>query len=180
MSTPASGMEDALSQAGNNRNEWFRVIRRYQDGNDTLKLQAALFLIENMTDKFYFTGKVIDEYETFIDSVYRIRQAEYDIPAIYDEFRTKAKNLTQEPDVCRDIRTLPADFPDRAYRRSLCRMEPSVEPASELRRVLRTDPSLPDRDGNTRSMAAIISGAVRSVGRVGFHPDSTAGMYSDQ
>ena len=110
MSTPASGMEDALSQAGNNRNEWFRVIRRYQDGNDTLKLQAALFLIENMTDKFYFTGKVIDEYETFIDSVYRIRQAEYDIPAIYDEFRTKAKNLTQEPDVCRDIRTLPADF----------------------------------------------------------------------
>ena len=25
MSTPASGMEDALSQAGNNRNEWFRV-----------------------------------------------------------------------------------------------------------------------------------------------------------
>lgn len=110
MSTPASGMEDALSQAGNHRDEWFRVIRHYQDGNDTLKLQAALFLIENMTDKFYFTGKIIDEYETFIDSVYRIRQAEYDIPAIYDEFRTKAKHLTQEPDVCRDIRTLPADF----------------------------------------------------------------------
>ena len=44
----------------------------------------------------------------------------------------------------------------------------------------RTDPSLPDRDGNTRSMAAIIPGAVRSVVEVGFHPDSTAGMYRNQ
>ena len=58
MSTPASGMEDALSQAGNHRDEWFRVIRHYQDGNDTLKLQAALFLIENMTDKFYMNIRI--------------------------------------------------------------------------------------------------------------------------
>lgn len=44
-------MEDTLSQAGSNRAELFRVIRHYQDGKDTLKLGAALFLMENMTDK---------------------------------------------------------------------------------------------------------------------------------
>ncbi len=82
---PSPGVEEALSKAGNNREELFRIIRHYQEAGDSLKLQAALFLIGNMADKYYYTGKAIDEYYAFIDSVYQIRQEEYDIPAIYEE-----------------------------------------------------------------------------------------------
>lgn len=93
MPTPTPGIEEALSKAGSNREELFQVIKHYQKGTDSLKLKAALFLTENMTDKYYLTGEAIDEYYTFIDSVYQIRQEEYDIPAIYDEFKNKAKYL---------------------------------------------------------------------------------------
>lgn len=110
MPTPTSGVEEALSQAGSNRNELFQVIKHYQKGTDSLKLKAALFLIENMTDKFYFTGKAVDEYYTFIDSVYQIRQEEYDIPAIYDEFKKKAKYLKEKPTINQDVQTLSADY----------------------------------------------------------------------
>ena len=57
------GVEEALSKAGGNRKELFQVIRHYQDSGDSLKLKAALFLIENMADKYYLTGNVIDEYD---------------------------------------------------------------------------------------------------------------------
>lgn len=110
MPTTTQGLEEALSQAGSNRDELFQVIRHYQDGGDSLKLKAALFLIENMTDKYYLTGNAIDEYYTFIDSVYQIQQEEYDIPAIYDEFKSKAKYLKEKPTVNQDVKTLSADY----------------------------------------------------------------------
>ena len=43
------GVEEALSKAGGNRKELFQVIRHYQDSGDSLKLKAALFLIENLS-----------------------------------------------------------------------------------------------------------------------------------
>lgn len=110
MPTPTPGIEEALSKAGNNRNELFQVIRHYQEGEDSLKLKAALFLIENMADKYYYTGKAIDEYYTFIDSVYQIQQEEYDTPAIYDEFKRKAQYLQEKPTVEQDVKTLSADY----------------------------------------------------------------------
>lgn len=87
MPTPTPGIEEALSKAGSNRNELFQVIKHYPKGTDSLKLKAALFLTENMTDKYYLSGEAINEYYTFIDSVYQIWQKEYDISAIYDEFK---------------------------------------------------------------------------------------------
>lgn len=110
MPTPTPGVEEALSKAGSNRNELFQVIKHYQNGTDSLKLKAALFLIENMTDKHYFTGQAVDEYYTFIDSVYQIRQEEYDIPAIYDEFKKKAKYLQENPTINQDVQNLSADY----------------------------------------------------------------------
>lgn len=71
MQTAETGVEEALSKAGGNRKELFQVIRHYQDSGDSLKLKAALFLIENMADKYYLTGNLINEFYTFIDSVYR-------------------------------------------------------------------------------------------------------------
>lgn len=109
-STPTSGIEETLSKAGSNREELFRVIRHYQEAGDSLKLKAALFLIENMANKYYFTGRVVDECHTFIDSVYQIRQDEYDIPAITDDFRSKAKYLNERPVLAADAQTLSADY----------------------------------------------------------------------
>lgn len=110
MPTPTPGIEEALSKAGSNRNELFQVIKHYQNGTDSLKLKAALFLIENMTDKYYLTGKVIDEYYTFIDSVYQIQQEEYDIPAIYDDFKGNVNFLQEKPIINLDIKTLSANY----------------------------------------------------------------------
>lgn len=78
----SSGVAEALSNAGANRSELFHVLRHYEDNGDSLKLCAAQFLIGSMADKGYLTGKAIDEYYTFIDSVYQISQEEYDIPYI--------------------------------------------------------------------------------------------------
>lgn len=110
MQTVNTGIEEALSKAGDNREELFRVIRHYQESGDSLKLKAAQFLIENMTDKYYLTGNLINEYYAFIDSVYQIKQPEYDIPAIYDAFRSKAKYLKEKPQVNWDVQTLSADY----------------------------------------------------------------------
>lgn len=110
MTTPLPGIEETLSKAGSNRNELFQVIRHYQKGEDSLKLKAALFLIENMADKYYYTGKAIDEYYAFIDSVYQIQQEEYDIPTIYGEFRNNAQYIKEQPILNRDAQTLSANY----------------------------------------------------------------------
>lgn len=110
MQTAETGVEEALSKAGGNRKELFQVIRHYQDSGDSLKLKAALFLIENMADKYYLTGNLINEFYTFIDSVYQIKQPEYDIPAIYDAFGNKAIYRDEKPQVNWDVQTLSADF----------------------------------------------------------------------
>ena len=110
MQTAETGVEEALSKAGGNRKELFQVIRHYQDSGDSLKLKAALFLIENMADKYYLTGNLIDEYYTFIDSVYQIKQLRYDIPAIYDAFRSKTKYMEDKTQVNWDVQTLSADY----------------------------------------------------------------------
>lgn len=110
MPTPTPGIEEALSKASSNRNELFQVIKHYQDGEDSLKLKAALFLIENMADKYYLTGNAVEEYYTFIDSVYQIKQKEYDIPAIYEGFKSKAKYLQEEPTISQDVKTISAEY----------------------------------------------------------------------
>lgn len=103
-------MEKALSKAQANKKELLQVIKYFQEKKDSLQLKAAFFLIENMPDKYYYTGKVIDEYYAFIDSVYQIRQKEFDIPLIYDTFRDKAKYLEEKPSLALDVQTLTADY----------------------------------------------------------------------
>lgn len=110
MQTAETGVEEALSKAGNNRKELFQVIRHYQDSGDSLKLKAALFLIKNMADKYYLTGNLVDEYYTFIDSVYQVKQSKYDISAIYDAFRSRTKYMEEKMRVNWDVQTLSADY----------------------------------------------------------------------
>lgn len=110
MSTPASNIAGALSQAGSNRDELFQVIQHYQNEEDSLKLKAAIFLVENMTDKLYFSGKIVDEYHTFIDSIYQIQEAEYDISTIYNKFKEGSKYLHEELIINQDVQNLSANY----------------------------------------------------------------------
>lgn len=110
MQTVLPGMEETLSKAGNNRKELFLVLRHYESQDDSLRLRAAQFLLENMADKGYLTGRSIEEYYNFIDSVYQIKQEEYDIPCIYATFRQQAKYLKENPVLNWDVQTLSADY----------------------------------------------------------------------
>ncbi|OUO49328.1 hypothetical protein B5F77_15010 [Parabacteroides sp. An277] len=110
MKTAAPGIEEALSRAGDNRGELLRVLQHYEERGDSLKLRAAEFLIGNMADKGYLTGRGIDEYYHFIDSVYQIKQPEYDIPYLYGTFRQQAKYLKEKPIPAWDTQTLSADY----------------------------------------------------------------------
>jgi hypothetical protein len=64
-----SRLEKALSLAGENRQELEKVLQHYS--NDTLKLKAAEFLIENMTAHYSFVeNKGLSDYYDEIDSLY--------------------------------------------------------------------------------------------------------------
>ena len=47
MHSASSELEETLSQAGSNRGELFQVLAHYEE-EDSLKLRAAQFLLENM------------------------------------------------------------------------------------------------------------------------------------
>ena len=82
-------LEAVLELAGENRQELEAVLEHYR--NDERKYRVACFLIENMAHRHSVVGKGVDEFYSFIDSVYRIQQQEYDIPAIYAEYRRTAR-----------------------------------------------------------------------------------------
>lgn len=102
--------EKALASAENNKTELFKVIQYYQGAQDSLKLKAALFLIENMVNKSYLSGRAIDEYYIYIDSVYQIKQDEYDISYICEKFRKQTKFRKEMPVVEKDLQTLTAEY----------------------------------------------------------------------
>lgn len=51
-------LEYALQMAGENRNELEKVLKHYE--NDSLKLKAAIFLIENMPGYYSYEGALLD------------------------------------------------------------------------------------------------------------------------
>ena len=61
-----SNVMEVLELAGTNRSELEEVINYYHDTGDTLKKQAAYFLIGNMADKDYITYAVADSSENEI------------------------------------------------------------------------------------------------------------------
>ena len=107
----SSGLEETLSQAGSNRDELFRVLAHYEKEGDSLKLRAAQFLLENMAGKAYATGRVVDEYCAFMDSVFRTgHKSEEELPSIYEQYEKQARYLKEEPVLALDARTLTADY----------------------------------------------------------------------
>lgn len=67
-STKISPLEHALFQTKENRGEFEKVLHHYsQSPHDSLKLKAAVFLIENMPQHFYYRHNV--EYFPIMDSL---------------------------------------------------------------------------------------------------------------
>lgn len=63
---PKDNLSKALEHAGNNRIELLRVLDYYRENGDSLKLKAALFLIENMPEHYTLRSKAID---TFVEKI---------------------------------------------------------------------------------------------------------------
>lgn len=56
-----------LEESGENRGELVEVLEHYKD--DSLKREAAVFLMEHMSGKHFYTGELIDKYDTLF-SIY--------------------------------------------------------------------------------------------------------------
>ena len=64
----SSKLEDALKAGGNNRSELEEVLRHYsKDDKDSLKLKAAIFLLENMPGHYTLRGDKIDSCRNAMD-----------------------------------------------------------------------------------------------------------------
>ena len=71
-----SALEEAIAQAGANRTELEKALRRYQSNPaDSLKYRAVCFLIENMPGYIYYKGELLDGYLSYFE---RLREARGD------------------------------------------------------------------------------------------------------
>ena len=71
MSCHKSKLEQALSSSGTNRGELEKVLKHYSENpDDSLKLKAAYFLIENMLYMYTYESKDIDEYYVKSNSIF--------------------------------------------------------------------------------------------------------------
>ncbi|WP_303178802.1 hypothetical protein [uncultured Butyricimonas sp.] len=95
-----SKLEQALTLSRDNRPELEKVLHHYSAPADSLKLQAARFLIENMPGHYTLRGDKIDAYRQIIDQdttcSYYYKKL-YDITL--DHFIQDDKNIRREEDV---------------------------------------------------------------------------------
>lgn len=69
--SPTNKLEYALKMSRENRHELEKVLKHYSiNKNDSLKLKAAKFLIENMTYHSSISGSYIDNHIKIVDSIY--------------------------------------------------------------------------------------------------------------
>lgn len=122
-------LEYSLQNAGSNRIELEKVINHYS-GNvkDSLKLKAAIFLIENMVGHYTLVGKDIDKYREYCDKALQngyIKQeintegivtqeyfdsVSYFSKKIFDILISHSLNDKNNSSKVEDIRTLTADY----------------------------------------------------------------------
>ncbi|MDX1939819.1 MAG: hypothetical protein SFU99_04660 [Saprospiraceae bacterium] len=107
---PESKLETTLQKAGANRSELEKVLAHYQASGDSLKYQAAVFLIENLSNGYSYYGGNIEEYNPIfaeLDGIDVGRVAE----AIFEKYAEKYEPLDLEKlDRKIDAQTITADF----------------------------------------------------------------------
>jgi hypothetical protein len=65
--TESDELKYAFSNAGNNTKELKKVLEHYSSPADSLKLKAAVFLINNMHDAHFIIGEQLNQYNTIFD-----------------------------------------------------------------------------------------------------------------
>ena len=102
-----SALEAALDAAGNNRAELEKVLAYYsQNEEDSLKLRAARFLIENMPGHYTLRGKTIDEFRNRLDR----DTAEYFARKTMDILLSEVVGIEPCPEREYDVRHITADY----------------------------------------------------------------------
>ena len=101
-------LEAVLDYSGNNRGELEKVLAHYsQDPADSLKLQAAIFLIENMPGHYSLTSPLLESYYAKVDTIknipYSAKKLMQIIPYNYPEFRNDLQ-------IQEDVKCITADF----------------------------------------------------------------------
>ena len=95
-----SRLEEVLELSGSNREQLEKVLQQHSSPADSLKLQAALFLIENMPGHYTLQGDKIDRFRQVID---RDSACSYYYRKLYDitleHFIIEDKNMFHEKDV---------------------------------------------------------------------------------
>ncbi|KUJ59116.1 hypothetical protein AR687_24800 [Flavobacteriaceae bacterium CRH] len=84
-----------------------KTIDHYShSGEDTLKLKAAWFLIENMDNRYTEDSKELEDYYTFLDSLFRKEKDFAQLDSMYKNYVRKLSNLDYQR------------FPDKKYIKS--------------------------------------------------------------
>jgi len=106
-----AAVEKTLKASGQNRGEIEKVIEHYKDSDDSLKLQAALYLVANMEDHCYVTYYLHDSTDKNID--FKILDFE-NYAALRDSFAKIEKQYGpleyDRRDKIMDVGTITTDF----------------------------------------------------------------------
>lgn len=87
-------LASVLEESGKNRGELVKVLEYYKD--DSLKREAAMFLIENMSGKYFYTGELIDKYDTLFsiyDSLHKRGDHAHNPPIIRQAMKNCRSNM---------------------------------------------------------------------------------------
>jgi len=101
-------LQAALDYSGKNRKELEKVLEHYsRNPSDSLKLQSAIFLIENMPGHYTYTGPFLDDYYARIDTIKGIPYHEKKLLQLipFDRYEYRNRLHIQE-----DIKHIKADF----------------------------------------------------------------------
>jgi len=106
----ADYLEQALQFAGENRPELEKVLQRYSiDPEDSLKYEAAVFLIENMPGHHsYKHAKQMEAYHNEIDSVIKLCEKREDVKIQMEKISKKYESYSN--DIIFDIHIMTADY----------------------------------------------------------------------
>ncbi|WP_278622769.1 hypothetical protein [Parabacteroides gordonii] len=101
----------SLNKAKENREQLDSLLFVYRSiPADSLKYKALCFLIENMLDKYYLSGYKLEEYTTFIDSIYQIEKEVYNEKQYYADFLQKSAYQRVPLDTLYDLEALSASY----------------------------------------------------------------------
>ncbi|MEZ5359561.1 MAG: transglutaminase-like domain-containing protein [Candidatus Zixiibacteriota bacterium] len=109
--TYPDNVTEALKAAGDNRAELEKVIDHYKTEGDSLKLEAALFLIGNMTEHCYVTYRLFDTADATVE-LDPMSYPNYDaLISAVDSIEAERGELDYgKQDRINDVETISADF----------------------------------------------------------------------